>query len=259
MALVVDMNCDMGESFGAWRLGADEEMLSHVTSANVACGFHAGDPGVMARTVRAAKAKGVRVGAHPGLPDLVGFGRRDMAISPEEAYRDTLYQIGALDAFCRAEGWALQHVKPHGQLNNMAVRDKHLAEAIAAAVRDYGGGLILVPYGGELMHAAEGLRLRVAREVYADRAYNADGTLVSRSVAGSVLHDPEEVALRAVDMVRDGRIRAVSGEWVELRADTVCLHGDTPGASGLAARLWTAFAEAGIAVRPMQEIVAGRS
>lgn len=256
MAAVIDINADLGESFGVWKIGADQELLASITSANVACGFHGGDPAVMAQTVRAAKAKGVRVGAHPGLPDLVGFGRRPMEISPDAAYRDTLYQIGALDAFCRAEDWPLQHVKPHGQLNNMAVKDKTLAQAIVQAVQDFGKNLILIAYGGELLRAAEQMGIAAAHEVYADRAYNADGTLVARGAAGAVLHDAEAVVERAVRMVEEGRVRALTGEWVELRPDTICVHGDTPGAAELAARLLAAFSVAGVACRPIGETLA---
>ncbi|MDA8345028.1 MAG: LamB/YcsF family protein [Thermaerobacter sp.] len=253
---VVDINSDMGESFGVFRIGEDAELMRSVSSANVACGFHAGDPSVMLRTVGLAQEAGVGVGAHPGFPDRVGFGRRNLALSPDEAYSDTLYQIGALAAFCRAAGVDLQHVKPHGQLNNMAVRDAELARAIAQAVRDFREDLILISYGGELTLAAERLGVRVAHEVYADRAYNADRTLLSRSIPGSVLHDPELVVERAVRMVLDGGVHALSGEWIELQADTICVHSDTPGAASLASRLRARLAKAQIEVRPLAQFLA---
>ena len=253
---VVDINSDMGESFGVFRIGEDEELMRSVSSANVACGFHAGDPAVMLRTVRLAHEAGVGVGAHPGFPDLVGFGRRNLALSPDQAYSDTLYQIGALAAFCRAAGVDLQHVKPHGQLNNLAVRDAELARAITQALQDFREDLILISYGGELTLAAERLGVRVAHEVYADRAYNSDRTLVSRSIPGSVLHDPELVVERAVHMVLDGGVQALSGEWIELRADTICVHSDTPGAASLASRLRARLAQVQIAVRPLAHFLA---
>lgn len=258
MSAMVDINSDMGESFGAWTMGADEVLLGHVTSANVACGFHAGDPRVMARTVEQAARLQVAVGAHPGFPDLVGFGRRDLAVTPEEARTDVLYQIGALAAFCRRAGVSVQHVKPHGQLNNLAVSDRALADAIVAAIADFDPGLIVVAYGGQLARAAEAGGLTVAYEAYADRAYRPDGTLVPRREPGAVLHDPLHVVERAVAMVQEQRVRAIDGTWTPIRVDTLSVHGDTPGAAALASEIRAALESAGVAVRPMAEVVAGR-
>lgn len=258
MALQVDINCDMGESFGAFRMGEDEQVLESISSANVACGFHGGDPRVMAETVRQAVARGVAVGAHPGFPDLVGFGRRDLKVSALEARTDVLYQVGALAGFCRRHGVQLSHVKPHGQLNNLAFHDQELAEAIVAGVADYEESLIVVAYGGWLKRAAEAAGLPVASEVFADRAYHPDGTLVSRKQQGAVILDPEHVVARAVDMVREGRVMAVDGTYIDLQVDTICVHGDTPGAADLARRLRQACQAAGIDVVPMAEVLKGR-
>lgn len=255
---LVDLNCDMGESFGAFRMGDDDAVLPSVTSVSVACGFHGGDPRVMDQTVREAARRGVGIGAHPSFPDLVGFGRRDMKLSAQEARTDVLYQIGAVSAFTRAADVPLQHVKPHGQLNNLAVADRELAEAIVAAVRAFDRNLILVAYGGELARAAADAGLTVGYEVFADRAYHADGTLVSRRQPGAIIHDVEQVVARAVAMVRERRVRAITGELVVVRADTICVHGDTPGAASIAAALQAGLTAAGIAVRPLREVVQQR-
>ena len=240
----------MGESFGTYSLGADAEVMPSITSANIACGYHAGDPAVMRRTVRLAREHGVAIGAHPGFPDLVGFGRRDMRATPEEVEGMVLYQIGALAAMARAEGMTLQHVKAHGALYNMAVRDTSLADAIAAAVRAFDPTLVFFGLAGSPMLAAgEAAGLRVASEVFADRAYLRDGQLASRQIAGSVIRDPDVVAARAVEMVRDGRVVATDGSRIAVRADTICVHGDTPGAAGLARRIRQALQDAGIDVK----------
>lgn len=250
MAVRFDLNCDLGESFGPWRMGLDEQVIPHVTSANVACGFHAGDPGTMRRTVRLAEAAGVGVGAHPGFPDLRGFGRRNLAASPSEVRDDLVYQLGALTAFTRAK--KLQHVKPHGALYNMAVPGGDLAQAIADAVLEVDSSLILVALAGSRWAGqAEQMGLRVAREAFADRAVQADGTLVPRSRPGAVVHDPREVVERTLRLVTEGTVVAITGEIVEMRADTVCLHGDTPDAVVLAAALRTALEKAGVELRPM--------
>ncbi len=248
----VDLNCDMGEGFGAYSIGDDEGVLRYVTSANVACGFHAGDPSVMERTVALAAAAGVSVGAHPGFPDLAGFGRRELAASADEVRAMVLYQVGALGAFAAARGVALTHVKPHGALYNMAARRTDLAVAIAEAVAAYDPSLVLVGlYGSELVKAGNAAGLRCAGEAFADRAYRADGSLVPRSQPGAVIDDPAACAARAVRMVSDGSVTAIGGERVELRPDTICLHGDGDGALELAAALSKALREAGVDIRPL--------
>lgn len=253
----VDLNSDLGESFGVWRLGDDASLLPRITSANIACGFHGGDPRVMLRTVREAARLGVGIGAHPGFPDLVGFGRRNISATPDEVYSDTLYQIGALHAFCQAHGTQLQHVKPHGQLNNMAFNDAAMARALASAVRDFSRELILVAYGGELLRAGEELGLPIGHEVFADRAYRADGSLVPRSEPGAMI-GPDLIAARAVRMVQEGGVQAITGAWVALKVETICVHGDTPGAAALAGEVRTALEAAGIAVRPLREVLGKR-
>jgi UPF0271 protein len=250
MTHVVDLNCDMGESFGAWRLGADAAVMASITSANIACGFHAGDPGVMRETIRLAAAAGVAVGAHPGFPDLAGFGRREMQVAPGELEDLLLYQIGALAGIARAEGVAVRHVKPHGALYNMAVRDRRLADAIARAVRGFDGSLVLFGLAGSVMlDAGRDAGLTVAAEGFADRMYEPDGSLTPRSRAGAVLHDAQAVAERAVHMARDGSVTAADGRAVPLRIDTICVHGDTPGADVSARELRRALTQAGITVR----------
>lgn len=248
----VDLNCDMGESFGAWTMGHDEEVMGSITSANVACGFHGGDPQVMRHTVRLARQHGVAVGAHPGLPDLVGFGRREIKVSPGELEDMILYQIGALAAIATSEGLRLQHVKPHGALYNMTGREPELASAIARAVAAFDSGLILLGLpGSELIRAGEKAGLRTAGEGFADRAYEPDGSLTSRRTSGSVIHDPETVVARAVRMVREGGVVATDGSWVSLKVDTICTHGDTAGAHELVRRLRAAFESEGVMVAPM--------
>jgi 5-oxoprolinase (ATP-hydrolysing) subunit A len=255
---LVDLNCDMGESFGAFRMGEDEEVLPWVTSANIACGFHGGDPRVMERTVALAGHLGAGIGAHPGFPDLVGFGRRNLNLTPDEARTDTLYQIGALAAFTQAAGLPLRHVKPHGQLNNLAVLDRGLADAIVAGIHAFDPELILVAYGGELIRAGEERGMRIGYEVCADREYMPDGTLVPRSRPGAVIHDTDRIVRRTVDMVKARAVRAISGETVQLRVDTICIHGDTPGAAAIARAVHEGLEEAGIAVRPLMEVIERR-
>lgn len=259
MAASIDLNSDMGESFGAYTLGHDAALLDYVTSANIACGFHGGDPRVMARTVALAHAKGVEVGAHPSYPDLVGFGRREMAVSPDEAYDDLLYQLGALFAFCRAAGTPLRHVKPHGAIYNRAAVDEPLAMALARAVAAFDRDLILVGLPNSATErAARAAGIPYAREAFADRAYNPDGTLASRKLAGAVISDPLEVARRAVQMVTQRRVRTPDGGEIALEAETLCIHGDTPGAPELARVVRAALVEAGVAIRPMAELVGKR-
>jgi UPF0271 protein len=245
----IDLNSDVGESFGAWTMGDDAEVMRGITSANVACGYHAGDPTGMRRTVRLARDAGVSVGAHPGFPDLLGFGRRELRASPQDVEDMVLYQIGALAALAEAEGVALAHVKAHGALYNMAVRDRALSDAIARAVRAIDPSLVLFGLpGSELLQAGRDAGLTVAAEGFADRAYEPDGSLTPRSRPGSVLHDPNAVVARAVRLVRDGRVTCSDGTEIAMRVDTLCTHGDTPGAAELTRRLREGLQRAGIAV-----------
>jgi len=252
----VDLNCDLGESFGRYQLGEDEAMLRVVTSANIACGLHAGDPTVMAQTVRLAAQNKVAVGAHPGYPDLQGFGRREMALAPDELDAFVLYQIGALAGLARAAGVSLVHVKPHGALYNTVAHDAGLAEAVARAVAAFDPHLIIVTLpGSALEQAARALGLRVACEGFADRAYRADGTLVSRSEPGAVVHDPARAVERAVRMIALGQVETIDKRIIPLRVDTLCIHGDTPGAASIAAGLRVALEAAGVQIAPLAEIL----
>ena len=250
----IDINCDMGESFGIYKMGLDEEVIKHVSSASIACGFHAGDPMWMRHTVKLAEDHGVAVGAHPSFPDLVGFGRRTMSVEPEEAKADLVYQIGALQAFTSDK--RLQHVKPHGAMYNQAVNDEALARAICEALLETDRELALLALSGSRWVAiAQDMGLRVAREVFADRALNADGTLVSRSTPGSVLHDVDEVADRSVQMVVRGVATAVTGEEIKVEADSICIHGDTPGAVEMAMSVRQRLEAAGVEIVPLGRIV----
>ncbi|MFP5503730.1 MAG: LamB/YcsF family protein [Candidatus Sericytochromatia bacterium] len=245
----VDLNADLGEGFGPYGLGDDAAVLDCVSSANVACGFHAGDPAIMRRTVLAAGDRGVAVGAHPGFADRRGFGRREMAATPEEVYADVLYQIGALAGFCRAAGVPLRHVKPHGALYNMAARDRALAQAVASAVRDFAPDLVLYGLAGsELLAAGREAGLHVASEFFADRAYTAGGGLVPRGMPGAVIADPEIAIARVLQAVREGVVETIEGTRAPVAVDTVCLHGDEPRAVAFARRLREALEEAGIRV-----------
>jgi len=246
----IDLNADVGESFGAYAIGHDDGLMRSITSANVAAGFHAGDPSVLRRTIRLARDHGVAVGAHPGFPDLVGFGRRELDVTPKEAEDFVLYQIAAVAGVASAEGVKLQHVKPHGALFNMAARNAELASAIARAVFVFDRSLILFGLpGSEIIAAGRAAGLRVAAEVFADRAYERDGSLVSRRTVGAVIHDADAVVSRAVAMVHDRRVIATDGSAVTLEADTICLHGDRSGADTLAVRLRAALEAAGISVK----------
>ncbi len=250
--LRVDLNCDVGESFGRYALGDDEGVLPHVTSANIACGFHAGDPVIMRRTVRLALRRGVAVGAHPGFPDLTGFGRRELQAGADEVEAMVLYQVAALAGIAAAEGGRLRHVKPHGALYNMAARDRQLADAVARGVAAGGEGLILVGLSGSrLLDAGRAAGLAVASEAFADRAYDADGSLRSRTLPGAVIDDADAVVARVLQIIRDGAVAAATGECVTLQADTVCIHGDTPGAASLAAAVRAGLEAADVAVVPL--------
>ena len=248
--LTIDLNCDMGESFGAWTLGHDAALLPFITSANVACGFHAGDPAVMRATVRAALAHGVAIGAHPGLPDLVGFGRRNMDISAAEAFDMTVYQLGALQAIAKAEGGALHHLKPHGALYNMAATNAALAEALAEAVYKVQPELVFYGLAGsELTKAGEKLGLRTAHEVFADRTYQADGTLTPRRQPNALITDADAAIAQVLRLVQHGTVRSQQGPEVAIRADTVCLHGDGAHALEFAQRLHQELRAAGVTLQ----------
>ncbi len=248
----IDLNCDMGESFGPWTMGADAQVMPHITSANVACGAHAGDPSVMRRTVRLARAHGVAVGAHPGFADLQGFGRREMQADPAEIEDSLVAQIGALTAIAKAEGAPVQHVKAHGALYNMAARDAALAAAVARAIRACDPSLVMFGLpNSRLLDAGRAEGLRVAAEGFADRSYEPDGSLTPRSRPGAVIHDAGAVVARALRMVRDGVVLTADGRAIELRVQTICVHGDTPGAADLAARIAAALGEAGAVVQPI--------
>jgi UPF0271 protein len=254
MSVKIDMNSDLGEGFGAWSMGDDCAVMRSVSSANIACGYHAGDPSIMRETVKLCADAGVAVGAHVSYPDLAGFGRRDMACSPREVYDCCLYQIGALGAFCKAQGTELQHAKPHGALYNRAAKDRKLADAVAAAVRDAGGGIILMGLAGsEFGPAAEAAGVKFAAEAFADRAYLKDGSLMPRSQKGAVIHDAASAAQRVVQMVIKGTVTADGGSEIRFRPDTICLHGDTAEAVEMAAAVRRALEEAGAEIKPLKE------
>jgi UPF0271 protein len=251
----IDLNCDMGESFGAWRMGGDEHAIRHITSANVACGWHAGDPDVMDRTVGMAKEHGVGIGAHPGYPDLLGFGRRNLDCTPDEVRRYVVYQVGALLGFCRAHGVSLQHVKPHGALYLTAVDREDIARAAAEGVASVDPGLIFVALAGakgEVMrYVGQQVGLRVAYEAFPDRAYTPEGTLQSRKLPGAVISDPDEVARRALRMATHGVVTAVDGSELALEVQTLCVHGDTAGAVDSVRTIRTTLESSGVRLAPM--------
>ena len=254
----VDLNSDLGESFGNYTIGMDEEILKYVSSANVACGWHAGDPMVMEKTVALAKEFGTAVGAHPGFPDLMGFGRREMAVSPAEAKAYTLYQLGALAAFCQAEGVKLQHVKPHGAMYNMAARDYELARAICEAVAEFDRNLIVLALsGGEMVRAAGELGLRTAFEVFADRAYEEDGSLVNRRKPGAMITDEEEAIRRVIRMVKEQKVETITGKDIAIRADSVCVHGDGEKALAFVEKIRRALQEEGVLIQPLDSFIQG--
>jgi 5-oxoprolinase (ATP-hydrolysing) subunit A len=245
----VDLNCDFGESFGIYRLDEEKEILRYVTSVNVACGFHAGDPLVMQKTVQMALEQKVAIGAHPGFPDLLGFGRRNMEVTPEEAYAYVIYQIGALSAFVKAEGGKMSHVKPHGALYNMAAKDAALAEAIAKAVYDVDPTLILYGLAGsELINAGKKIGLRTASEVFADRTYQQDGSLTPRSDPRALIVDEHEAVQQVLAMVKEKRVRSLQGIDVPIEAETICIHGDGKKAVLFAKRLYEALRKEGVDV-----------
>jgi UPF0271 protein len=249
MARRVDLNADVGESLGPWPMGDDASLIPLVTSVNIACGSHAGDPVTIRRTIELALDAGVAIGAHPGYPDLIGFGRRDLAMTADELEASVLFQVSALDGMVRAAGGRLGHVKAHGALYNRAARDREVADPIARAVAALDPSVRLVgPPGSKLLDAAKDAGLGSIAEAFADRAYEADGSLRSRRLPAAVHTDPAVVAAQAVSIVVDGRVRSVSGEWVSLAADTICLHGDTPAATAMASAVRTALVVAGVRI-----------
>lgn len=249
----VDLNCDMAEGFGAYQIGNDEGLMPLISSANIACGFHAGDPSVMRKAIVLAKQHGVQVGAHPGYPDLAGFGRRSMALTPEEVYDITVYQLGAFLGVTRSLEVDAYHVKVHGALYNTASVDIKVADALARAVKAVDKSLIFVGLSGSRMiEAAEGLGLSVAHEVFADRAYRADGTLVPRSQAGAVYKSTEQALNQVIEMLTTGAVTAITGERVPIKADSVCLHGDGEHAVEFALAIRLALLAANITIRPLK-------
>jgi UPF0271 protein len=252
----VDLNCDMGESFGAYTLGRDAEILAYVTSANIACGFHAGDAATMRKTVKLALEHGVGIGAHPGLQDLVGFGRRKMDISPQEAYDIAVYQIGALWGFVRAEGGTMQHVKAHGELYNMAAVNAGLAEAIAEAVYKVDPELILFGLAGsELVKAGQKAGLRTASEVFSDRTYQSNGSLTSRRQPDAMITDDQEAVKQVIRMVNEGKILSRQHVDIDIQADTICIHGDGVRALEFARTIHDSLRQAGIVVQSIGKTV----
>ena len=253
---VVDLNSDLGESFGAYTVGCDDKVIPIISSANVACGFHASDPVVMDRTIKLASAAGIQVGAHPGYPDLMGFGRRNMTVSPAEAKAYVMYQVGALSAFCRAYGMKLQHVKPHGAFYNMAAKDYTLAKAICEGIAACDDSLIVLGLsGGELIHAAKDTGLRCASEVFADRAYEEDGSLVNRKKPGAMIEDEEIAIERVVRMVKEHKVTAITGRDIELIPDSICVHGDGPKALAFSTRIRERLTAEGVELRPLKDFI----
>lgn len=249
----VDLNSDLGESFGSYKIGNDEEVIRFVSSVNIACGYHAGDPLVMENTVKKALADNVAVGAHPGFPDLMGFGRRNMHISPKEAKAYVIYQVSALNGFVKMLGGRMQHVKPHGALYNMAAKDYQLARAIAEGVYAVDSELVLMGLAGsELIRAGEDTGLCTASEVFADREYSSDGTLVPRGTQGAVIHDKEKAASRVLGMVLDGKVTAINGEIINIKADTICVHGDNQEAVNLVIQIRKVLQEAGVQISSLK-------
>ena len=247
---VIDLNCDLGESFGAYKMGLDEEVLPYVTSANIACGFHGGDPMVMEKTVALCKKYGVRAGAHPGFPDLAGFGRRNMSLSPKEVKAAVMYQIGALKAFCSGAGIRLSHLKPHGALYNMAAKDYELAKAICQAVKEADDSLVLLALSGsQMLRAAKDTGLSAASEVFADRAYESDGSLVLRSREGALIEDEDLAVRRVIRMAKEGVVEAIDGTTVSIEADSVCVHGDGAKALEFVKKIRKGLLEAGVEVK----------
>lgn len=253
---VVDLNSDIGESFGVYKIGADEELMSYITSANIACGLHAGDPIVINNTILMAKEHNVSIGAHPGYPDLQGFGRRDMFLTEQEIECFALYQLGAIYAFCKTNNVKLEHVKAHGALYNMASKNINIAFAIASAVKKFDNNLILIGLSNsKLIEAGKRLGLKTACEVFADRMYDENGFLVSRKIPGSVIDNVDLLIERAINIVRYQKVTTINGKIINIKGDTICIHGDNPKAKELTENLRKAFRKENINVLPLSEII----
>ena len=256
MAFKVDLNCDLGESFGNYKIGGDDKIIPLISSANVACGFHAGDPVVMKKTIETAKKNNIGIGAHPGFLDLMGFGRREMKISIDEAKAYVLYQLGALGAFCKSEGVKLQHVKPHGALYNMAAKDYNLSKAICEAIADFDSSLIILGLSGsETLRAAKDLGLKHASEVFADRAYEEDGSLVARSKEGAMIHDENEAIERVIKMIKEQKVTSITGKEIPIKADSICVHGDGEKALLFVKKIREKLVNEGIIIQKLSEII----
>lgn len=251
----VDLNSDLGESFGRYTIGSDDRIIPLITSANIACGFHASDPVVMMKTVNMVKEAGTGAGAHPGYPDLMGFGRRNMNVSHEEAKAYTLYQISALGGMCKAAGVKLSHVKPHGAMYNMAGKDYELSKAICEAIKEYDPSLIVMGLAGsQMVKAARDMGLKTAEEVFADRAYEEDGSLVARSKPGAMIEDEDEAIARVIRMIKEGKVQAITGNDIDIKADSVCVHGDGEKALLFVEKIRNALTDEGIEICPLEEV-----
>lgn len=252
----VDLNSDLGESFGCYKIGMDEEVLKHITSANIACGFHAGDPIQMDKTVKLAMENNVQIGAHPGFMDVIGFGRREMKISKDEVKAYLKYQLGALNSFVISNGAKIQHVKAHGALYNMAAKDYDISLSIAQAVYEVDKNIILLGLANSsIIDAGKAVGLRVANEVFADRAYNSDGTLVSRSLEGSIIYDPNIAIKRVIKMVKENKVEDINGKDIDIKADSICVHGDNPKAIEFVKRIRSELIKEGINICCISEVI----
>lgn len=252
----VDLNSDLGESFGCYKIGMDEEVLKHITSANIACGFHAGDPIQMDKTVKLAMENNVQIGAHPGFMDVIGFGRREMKISKDEVKAYVKYQLGALNSFVISNGANIQHVKAHGALYNMAAKDYEISLSIAQAVYEVDKNIILLGLANSsIIDAGKAVGLRVANEVFADRAYNSDGTLVSRSLEGSIIYDPNIAIKRVIKMVKENKVEDINGKDIDIKADSICVHGDNPKAIEFVKRIRSELIKEGINICCISEVI----
>lgn len=252
----VDLNSDLGESFGCYKIGMDEEVLKHITSANIACGFHAGDPIQMDKTVKLAMKNNVQIGAHPGFMDVIGFGRREMKISKDEVKAYVKYQLGALNSFVISNGANIQHVKAHGALYNMAAKDYDIALSIAQAVYEVDKNIILLGLANSsIIDAGKDVGLRVANEVFADRAYNSDGTLVSRSLEGAIIYDPNIAIKRVIKMVKENKVEDINGKDIDIKADSICVHGDNPKAIEFVKSIKSELIKEGINICYISEVI----